>query len=179
MQPLDREQVKERPLLVIRIVHRRWAGPPCNQGASRRSQSKTSFGAPSSLISLRIFGPLTVPQVALLPLYPALGSPIRTTSEIYDDRRAGPRGSLETYRLYRGTVRLLPRRGPDCRALLTREGCFIRCTSTRQPRLTTREGGMEVTSVDNRGTSKVPCVLRGTVRLHGSESTGSLPGDDT
>lgn len=30
---------------------------------------------------------------------------------------------------------------PDCRALLTREGCFIRCTSTRQPRLTTREGG--------------------------------------
>lgn len=109
MEPLDREQVKEWLLLVIRIIHRRWAGRPCNQGASRRSQSKTSFGAPSSLISSRIFGPLTVPQVALLPLYPAVGP-------LSERRRksmtiGGPLGRLETYCLCRGTVRCLPRRG--------------------------------------------------------------------
>jgi hypothetical protein len=30
------------------------------------------------------FGPLTVPQVALPALYPAVGSPIRTTRKTYD-----------------------------------------------------------------------------------------------
>ena len=59
--------------------HPRWAGPPRNQGATRRSRTKISFGAPPSLISPRNFGPVPVPQVALRPLVPSGDSSIRTT----------------------------------------------------------------------------------------------------
>jgi hypothetical protein len=51
--------------------HHHWAGPPRNQGATRRSRSKVSFGAPPSLISSRNFGSFPVPQVALRTLQPS------------------------------------------------------------------------------------------------------------
>jgi hypothetical protein len=62
--------------------HHRWAGPPRNQGATRRSRSKVSFGAPPSLISSRNFEPLPVPQVALRTLNPSGDSVYQNEAEI-------------------------------------------------------------------------------------------------
>jgi hypothetical protein len=62
--------------------HHRWAGPPRYQGATRRSRSKVSFGAPPSLISSRNFEPLPVPQVALRTLKPITDSIYQNDAQI-------------------------------------------------------------------------------------------------
>jgi hypothetical protein len=67
----------------VRSAASLWLGRSSVQpGRFAPFQSKTSFGAPASLVSSRTFGLLTVSQVALRPLVPSVNSAIGTTPEV-------------------------------------------------------------------------------------------------
>jgi putative SOS response-associated peptidase YedK len=78
--------------------HHRWAGPPRNQGATRRSRFNVSFGAPPSLIYSRNIEPLPVPQVALRTLKPSGDSVTERHTNLTDTSggRQGPTTSSKT-----------------------------------------------------------------------------------